>query len=348
MITSTKSSNSLNYKFFNEDCITGSRKYLESNSIDLIITDPPYGIDGDKLDKHYNRDESNVIDGYVEIASSDYPQFSEDWIKEAERVLKPGGSLYIVSGYTNLVHILNALQKTGLKEINHLIWKYNFGVYTKTKYISSHYHILFYTKKGKRHTFNTYARYADHERASQGGSSNYSDREDVWAINREFKPGQVKNKNELPTQLLIKLIQYSSNEGDMVCDFFLGSFSTAKVAKGLSRAAVGFEVSKNAFDYQSGEFEKLETGYLLNEIRKPPGNLFVNSGKPITESTQNNIYQAHLDHQKRGMTKKKSIEILSENFGRGYWSILRIIDGTTNKRSSHIPNKISSLIEAGK
>ena len=39
-------------------------------------------------------------------------------------------------------------------------------------------------------------------------------------INREYKPNQIKNKNELPTQLLIKMMQYSSNENDLICDFF--------------------------------------------------------------------------------------------------------------------------------
>ena len=297
MISNTKNKK---YRFFNEDCISGCQKQIEDNSVDLIITDPPYGIQGDTLDKHYNRDESNVIDGYVEVPSSNYPQFSEDWIKQAERILKPGGSIYIVSGYTNLVHILNALGKTRLEEKNHLIWKYNFGVYTKTKYISSHYHILFYTKKGKRHTFNTFARYADHEKSEQGGSCNYSDREDVWVINREYKPGKIKNKNELPTQLLIKLIQYSSNQGDLICDLFLGSFSTAKVAKGLNREAVGFELNKSAFDYQMKEFDRLEAGYLLDQLRKPPKNQFVNRGKPISKVDQEqDIKDTHNSSQPR-------------------------------------------------
>ncbi len=48
--------------FYNIDCIEGAKKYLKDNSIDLIITDPPYGIEGDKLHSHYNRDESKVID----------------------------------------------------------------------------------------------------------------------------------------------------------------------------------------------------------------------------------------------------------------------------------------------
>jgi len=118
-----------NYIFYNEDCIKGSKKRLKDNTVDLMICDPPYGINGDKLHKHYNRNEDYVIDGYVEIPNREYPKFTVEWIKEAERVLRPGGSIYIVSGYTNLRSILNALAQTNLQEINHIIWKYNFGVY---------------------------------------------------------------------------------------------------------------------------------------------------------------------------------------------------------------------------
>ncbi|HQB61683.1 MAG TPA: site-specific DNA-methyltransferase, partial [Spirochaetota bacterium] len=166
--------------FYNCDCIEGAKKYLPDNSIDLIITDPPYGIDGNKLDKHYNRNENNVIEGYVEIPKSEYADFTEKWIGQAERVLKPGGSIYIVSGYTNLRHILNSLANTKLIEKNHIIWKYNFGVYTSKKFISSHYHILYYVKPGEKPTFNTFAFYSDSEKSANGGSLNYQDREDVW------------------------------------------------------------------------------------------------------------------------------------------------------------------------
>ena len=119
--------------FYNIDCVEGARQYLRDASVDLIITDPPYGIGGDTLHKHYNRKEEFVLDGYIEVPQEEYYDFTDSWIKEAERVLKPGGSMYIVSGYTNLIHILNALSETQLKEVNHIIWKYNFGVYTKNK-----------------------------------------------------------------------------------------------------------------------------------------------------------------------------------------------------------------------
>jgi len=237
------------HSFYNEDCIAGAKKHLLDNSIDLIITDPPYGIKGDTLDKHYNRDESNVIDGYVEIPLNEYPQFSLDWIKEAERVLRPGGSMYIVSGYSNLIHILNALFETKLKEVNHIIWKYNFGVYTQKKYVSSHYHILYYVKPKGKVTFNTNAFYTKDDRKENGGSKQYNDLEDVWIINREYKPGKIKNKNELPAALLKKMILYSSNPDDIICDFFLGGFSTVKVAIELGRKACGFEINTNAFNH---------------------------------------------------------------------------------------------------
>ena len=153
------------YPLYSMDCIEGAKTHIRDNSVDLIITDPPYGIEGDKIDVHYNRKEKHVIEGYVEIPLDEYPAFSQAWIDEAERVLRPGGSIYIVSGYSNLTDILIALRNTHLVEVNHLIWKYNFGVYTSKKYISSHYHILYYTKPGGAVTFNSHARFGPDEKA---------------------------------------------------------------------------------------------------------------------------------------------------------------------------------------
>ncbi len=321
----------MEYIFYNQDCIVGAQEHLADNSIDLIITDPPYGIGGDKLHMHYNRDEKFVIDGYIEIPQHEYAEFSVKWIKEAERVLKPGGSLYIVSGYTNLIDILNALRETKLTEINHIIWKYNFGVYTKTKFISSHYHILYYKKGKQKHTFNTHSRYADFEKEEKGGSLNYKDREDVWIINREYKPGTTKNKNELPTKLLTKILQYSSNEGDTVCDFFLGSFSTAKVAKGLGRKCVGFEVNKQAFQYQAEQVEILDKGYLLPTLRQPPNNVYYNQGKSLDKKEKFLINDEYKNLRLNGKTKKQAIEELAQKCGRGYWSLLKVLDAKADK-----------------
>jgi site-specific DNA-methyltransferase (adenine-specific) len=314
------------FHLYPSDCIKGSHEYIGDNSVDLIITDPPYGIEADKLHKHYHRREDKVIDGYVEIPREKYASFSIKWIKEAERVLRPGGSLYVISGYSNLVDILNALQKTSLAEKNHIIWKYNFGVHTQKKYISSHYHILYYTKTGGKITFNTYARFGPEEKNIDNGSLNYRDREDVWFINREYKPGEVRNKNELPTELIIKIMQYSSNERDLVADFFLGGFNTAKVAIGLNRKIVGFEVNKASYNHHIKEIANLKPGYLLPKLRKGNGKVPANQGKRWSETERNKLKKRYLEVYKKLENKRESIRMLEKEFSRGYFSILNQIE----------------------
>ena len=337
--------------FFNEDCIEGTRRRIADDSVDLIITDPPYGIDGDKLHKHYNRKEEFVLDGYIEVPLDQYPEFSKKWISEAERILRPGGSIYIVSGYTNLIHILNALTMTSLAEVNHIIWKYNFGVFTRRKFVSSHYHILYYTKPGGSVTFNTYCRFGNDERAEDRGSLNYQDREDVWVINREYKPGRAKNKNELPKDLLVKLIQYSSREGDLVFDMFLGSFSTAKVAIGLNRRAGGFEKSRVAYRHQIKELAAIEKGGLLRELRIPKQKPVTNQGKSWSEHDKRLLWERYVDLLARHGTKKQAVEMLCEEFGLAgslgvlgvfAWLLLR---GLRVARGA--PNLFGTLLAAG-
>ena len=314
------------YHLYPLDCIKGTRKYVADNCVDLIITDPPYGIKGDQLHKHYHRHENFVIDGYVEIPQNQYFTFSKKWIKEAERVLRPGGSLYIVSGYSNLTDILNALRCTNLVEINHLIWKYNFGVHTRKKYISSHYHILYYAKPGGDITFNTYSRYGYGEKDEHNNSLNYQDREDVWLINREYKPGEIKNKNELPIELVVKIMQYSSNEGDLVADFFLGGFSTAKVAIGLNRRVAGFEINKKSFQHHAHEIKILQPGYLLPNLRKGCVGVPTNQHKRWTKKERRHLYERYREIYNQLKHKRQTIRLLEGEFGRGYFSILNQIE----------------------
>lgn len=311
--------------FYQGDCTQIARS-IPSDSLDLIVTDPPYGINGDKLDQHYNRKENFVVDGYVEVPMEQYGEFSHEWIKEAARTLRPGGSLYVISGYSNLYHILHALRATDLKEINHIIWKYNFGVFTKRKFVSSHYHILYYTKPGDTHTFNLECRYGTDERTEKGGSMNYLDREDVWTINREYKPGQKKNKNELPTQLLAKLIQYSSNPSDTVADFFLGGGSTARVAMGLDRRAVGIELSQAMFEHTTERLSKVQVGDLKSQMRVPKTTDQKNQGKRWTPTERESFQKRYHQLRRQGTKKTQCIEILKEEFGRGRFAVLNAID----------------------
>jgi site-specific DNA-methyltransferase (adenine-specific) len=303
----------------NADCVQGALRHLPDASVDLIITDPPYGIEGDRLHRHYNRDERFVIDGYVEIEKHAYNAFSRAWIAQAERVLRPGGALFVVSGYTNLYDVLDALRSTSLGEINHLVWKYNFGVYTSMKFVSSHYHILYYAKPGGRRTFHLQARFPLDEDAPEGGSANYRDREDVWIINREYKPGKVKNKNELPIALLQKIIAYCSNEGDLVCDFFMGGGSTGVAAIGMNRRFAGFEISKKAFEACAARIRAVEPGTLLQPAPRP--HVVRNRGKAWSHAESQRLRTRYRALHASGMRKGQIVATLSREFKRGAWAI---------------------------
>ncbi len=312
--------------FVNTDCVRGAITHLRDGSVDLIVTDPPYGIEGDRLDRHYNRDERFVDDGYVEVDACKYKAFSRAWIAQAERVLKPGGQLYVVSGYTNLYDVLGALRATRLREINHIIWKYNFGVYTSSKFVSSHYHILYYAKPGGKRTFNLQSRFALDETAGDGRSLNYRDREDVWSIKREYKPGKRKNKNELPKALLQKFLAYSSKEGDLVCDFFLGGGSTAAVAIGMNRRFVGFEISERTFRSRVPDLRKIIPGSLLET--PPAPHVVRNRGKPWSPGEVEHLQGRFRELHASGATQGSIIATLSAELERGAWAIRKRLRST--------------------
>jgi site-specific DNA-methyltransferase (adenine-specific) len=239
----------MKFEIYNEDCVTGSEKYIDNESVDLIIADPPFGLNESTFEKHYNRKEENVLGGYVE-APIDYYRFTEAWMKQAKRILKDNGSMYVVSGWTNLRNVLNVIADLEFHVINHLIWRFSFGVFTKAKFVTSHYHIL-YLKKSKKAKvkFNTNCRYSGNDRDENGRSLLYKDLEDVWNIKKEYQPGKIKNRNKLPDKLVEKMILYSSAPGDVIFDPFLGNFTTAFVAHKHGRIPMGFEINKVAYDH---------------------------------------------------------------------------------------------------
>jgi site-specific DNA-methyltransferase (adenine-specific) len=320
--------------FVNADCVAGATAHLADASVDLIVTDPPYGIGGDRLHQHYNRDESFVVGEYIEVPAAAYNAFSHGWIREAERVLRPGGSLYVVSGYTNLYDVLDALRATRLREVNHLIWKFSFGVYTAAKYVSSHYHILYYAKPGGRRTFNLQARFATDAVHEDGGSANYRDREDVWTINRAYKPGREKNKNELPEALLEKILAYSSNEGDLVCDFFLGGGSTAAVAIGMNRRVVGFEASAPTFAQRVPALRAVQPGSRLAALAVPRAHTVRNRGAAWSDDERARVRARYVQLHDAGATKKGAIATIAAESGRGIWAIQRVLKAHDVRASS--------------
>jgi site-specific DNA-methyltransferase (adenine-specific) len=215
---------------------------MPDECVDLVITDPPFAIDFKASRQNYNRNGNRVLQGYNEIESSDYLTFTLDWLSAATRVLKDSGSMYIFSGWNHLKDLLIAIDHCKLTTVNHLIWKYQFGVVTTRKFVTSHYHCLFVCKNDKKRKFYPYRRYDKHTKTEDGGSAHYRDKEDVWEIKREYWPGAVKTPTKLPSELIVKILDYSSEKEDVVFDPFLGSGQVAVVSKIKERHYIGFEI----------------------------------------------------------------------------------------------------------
>ena len=237
-------------KIYNQDCIDGM-KAIPDGKIDLVVTDPPFAINFKAKKANYNRTASRVLSGYNEITKENYYEFTLNWMSQCFRILKESGGMYVFSGWNNLADILNAIEEIGFITINHIIWKYQFGVVTNRKFVTSHYHCLYICKNDKKRKFFPYERFGKEEKNNQGRSLHYKDKEDVWEIKREYWTGDEKTPTKLPAEIIKKILQYSSEEGDLVFDPFLGSGQTAVVSKLLKRNYIGFEIVKEYFDFIS-------------------------------------------------------------------------------------------------
>jgi len=240
----------------NIDCLEGM-KAMQDSCVDLVITDPPFAIDFKARRANYNRTQSRVLEGYSEVSREAYPGFTRAWMSQVRRLLKPSGSIYVFSGWNNLRDILNALDELGFITVNHIIWKYQFGVVTRRRFVTSHYYCLYACIDDKLRRFFPFSRFGPGERDPDGGSLHYRDKEDVWVIKREYWNGDEKTPTKLPAELIEKILLYSSSRGDIVLDPFLGSGQVAVVSKAMDRRYVGFEVVKRYYELAR---KRLETG----------------------------------------------------------------------------------------
>ncbi len=196
----------------------------------LIIADPPFGISFNKSSHEYGSEEYDLYED--NFTPESYFEFSKKWIQTCYASLTTNGSLYIISGWTNLQYILNAIKQSKFHVLNHVIWHFSWGVYTKRRYVTSHYHILLLVKNKKKYQFYKQKHYD----------------EDVFywpEYNRGNDPHRIKGHPcQLPIVLLEKLILTSSSPGDLVGDVFSGSGGTILAARLTGRDVAGFEIRK--------------------------------------------------------------------------------------------------------
>lgn len=254
-------------RIYNMDCIQGMKDNIDDDSVDLIVTDPPFAIDFKATKANYNRDVDKVINDYYETGGDEYAAFTQNWILQAQRILKESGSMYIFSGWNHLESLLTALRSNGFSTINHIIWKYSFGVNCTKKFVTSHYHLLYVAQKPKKVKFFPYSRFKKGEKTKDGKkNARYNDMEDVWIINRENWTGMERTPTKLPGEVVKKILAYSSEEGDVVCDPFSGSGQVPWFCREGDRKYIGFEISKKIHEFSMRRIN--ENSYLLKKKDK--------------------------------------------------------------------------------
>lgn len=211
---------------------------LDRESVDLIVTDPPYNIGID-----YGR-------GVSADRRDDYDVWCGRWINWCYRALKPTGSLWIISGQEHGADIDLAIRRAGMEMRNRITWHETFGVYCQKKFGRTSRPIYYAVKNAKRFTFNREAvtvpsdrqtKYGD-RRAAPGGKI----MGDVWQINRVCGTFCERVKGvptQLPEVLVRRIVGVSSNPGDAVLDPFAGSGTVPAVAQSMGREAIGIELN---------------------------------------------------------------------------------------------------------
>ncbi|MEC8572693.1 MAG: site-specific DNA-methyltransferase, partial [Pseudomonadota bacterium] len=98
---------------------------LPSNSVDMIFADPPYNLQlKGQLHRPDNSKVDAVDDHWDQFSSFGvYDKFTRDWLKEARRILKPNGSIWVIGSYHNIFRVGTAMQDEGFWILNDVIWR---------------------------------------------------------------------------------------------------------------------------------------------------------------------------------------------------------------------------------
>lgn len=199
-------------KVFNEDCLSGIKR-IDNKSIDLVLTDIPYGMDFQS---------SRRKEKHLKIQNDIDVNWFPDWIKEIDRVSKDDAHLYIFCSHHKVDFFKSEIEKFR-KVKNILIWeKNNHGSGDLLGDYAPKYEMILFCSNGDK-------------KLNGGRDANI------------IKANRTQN-NLHPTEKPVNLMEYfiskSSNENDLVLDTFAGSGSTLVGCKNTKRNFIGFEIEE--------------------------------------------------------------------------------------------------------
>ena len=209
-------------KIYNEDCIEGM-KNISDNSIDLIVTDPPYLV---KYKTGRRKDKSHKFT--KEILNDDNEQLLKDYIKECHRIMKNDTAMYMFCSSNKVDFFKQELEKYFTIK-NMIIWvKNNHTAGDLQSAFGRKYEIVFLVNKGR-------------------SKFNGTRLTDVWEFKRVAGKGQL-HQNQKPVEMIEQCIEKHSNENDVVFDGFMGSGTTAIACINTNRNYIGFELDEEYYE----------------------------------------------------------------------------------------------------
>lgn len=225
------------------DCLDILPK-LPSHSIDLIFADPPYNL---QLQKELWRPNQTPVvgvdDEWDRFANfEDYDDFTTRWLSECRRVLKTTGTLWVIGSYHNIYRVGKIMMDLGFWILNDVIWhKTNPMPNFRGARFQNATEILLWAKRSREARGYTF-QYQAMKNLNEGKQM-----QNVWHLplctgaERMKIDGKKAHSTQKPEALLYRVILASSKPGDVVLDPFLGTGTTAVVAKRLGRHFIGIE-----------------------------------------------------------------------------------------------------------
>ena len=248
---------------YETDCVDLMR-LMPEGSVDAVFADPPYRLSGGGVTVRSGR-VSSVDKGAWDRSLGSFEKdhdFNLRWLREARRILKPDGTVW-VSGTHHIIFSLGfALQTLRFRIINQVTWEKPDPPPNARRTAFTHAHeTLLWASKGKsaRHTFN-YDLINSREPDTQMSS--------VWRI--PAVPKREKRHGYHPTQKPLRIVRRallaSTGEGDLVFDPFCGSGTTAVAAKELNRFFIGAELEREYAELAARRVAGAERGGVLREL----------------------------------------------------------------------------------
>jgi modification methylase len=225
------------------DCIEELGR-LPEGSVDLVFADPPYNLQlNNELYRPDNSRVDAVDDDWDKFGSfAAYDAFTNDWLTACRRVLKPAGSLWAIGSYHNIFRVGASLQDLGFWVLNDVVWRKTNPMpnFRGRRFTNAHETLIWASMGPKaRYTFNYEAMKALNEDLQMRSDWLFPICSGAERLREGC--GRKTHPTQKPEALLHRLILASSHEGDVVLDPFLGSGTTAVVAKRLGRRFIGIE-----------------------------------------------------------------------------------------------------------